>query len=169
MCEQCLTWPVSFGQPLPGYTLMRARRDGNEWMKGEWALIECNDPTFRWKTTPTPNPAYGMDALEEAAFLERLEPGSEEYARVEMWFPPDAFVEGITTGTVVDSYKLVKAAIEKGYDIEEDGNFYSWFFDYLGEWIKNAEMVDEGDAFPKREEFAPVDLTIGKDPIEGEQ
>jgi len=167
MCEQCLTWPISFGQPIPGYTLMRARRDGNEWMKGEWGLIECNDPTFVWKSTPTPTLAYGMTVEEEAALLESLDPESPEYARADLWLPPDDFVDGLT-GNAVDSYKLVRAAVEKGYDIEKDGNFYLWFFDYLGEWIKNADMVDEGDAFPNRESFAPVDLNIGKDPIEGE-
>lgn len=52
MCEQCLVNPISFGSPLEGYTLMRARRTGNDWAKGEWALIECNDPTFTWWTTP---------------------------------------------------------------------------------------------------------------------
>ena len=46
MCEQCLTWPVSFGEPLEGYFLMRARRDGNDWKKGEWGYIEQLDAAY---------------------------------------------------------------------------------------------------------------------------
>lgn len=47
MCDQCLVNPIYFGQPLVGFTLARARRDGCEdWKKGEWGLIEVNDPTY---------------------------------------------------------------------------------------------------------------------------
>lgn len=165
MCDQCLTWPVSFGSPLPGYTLMRARRDGCDWKRGEWGLIECNDPTFRWKSTPTPNPTFGMTDEQENDFFETYEKGTPEYARASLRAPED-FREAVY-GFPLEGFRLVTAAVERGYNPENAG-FESWLFDYLGEWLKTAPMEDEGDAFPNRESFAPVDLTIGRDPIENE-
>lgn len=166
MCEQCLTWPVSFGSPLPGYTLMRARRNGNDWLQGEWGLVECNDPTYIWKATPTPNPVFGMTDEEEEAFLQSIPEDSKEYKRANAYCAPDDF-ESAIWNSPLHGYRLVSAAIKRGYD-PKDYNFARWLFDYLGEWLKTAPMEDEGDAFPSRESFAPVDLTIGRDPIEGE-
>ena len=166
MCEQCLTWPVSFGQPLEGYTLMRARRDGNDWTKGEWGLVECNDPTYTWKKTPTPSPLWGMtDEQEEEYFRNRddNDPAHDRSIGLGMGDFAEALVDSPYEG-----YRLVLAGIKAGYNKKQHGYFTSWLFDYLGEYLKTAEMVDEGDAFPDRESFAPVDLTIGRDPIPGE-
>lgn len=168
MCEQCLTWPVSFGQPLPGFTLMRARRDGNDWLKGEWGLVQCNDPSFQWKTTPTPSPTWGMTDDEEDAYIESIEKDSPEYQRALYSRHLGDFADEFSSMPAMTGYKLIKGAMDKGYDPKVHGFFSEWFFDYLGEWLKTAEMVDEGDPFPERESFAPVDLTIGRDPIPGE-
>ena len=137
MCEQCLTWPVSFGQPLEGFTLMRARRQGNDWRKGYWGLVECNDPTFMWKSTPIPLSEDDM---------------------------PYGYPDEFATALICDpnsGYRLVAACMEKGYN--QTTSLYSWLFDYLGRWLLTAPMTDEGDAFPNRESFAPVDLTIGRE------
>lgn len=138
MCEQCLANPVSFGQPLRGFWLMRARRDGDNWKKGEWGLVECNDPTFYWVSTPR--------------VLSDTEWEPEDFH--------DAFMADPSTG-----YRLVAAAVEKGYDPTE-GGFESWFFNYLVEYLKTAEAVDEGDlyAIDDLEKFSPSDFSIGKDP-----
>lgn len=169
MCEQCLTWPISFGQPLSGFTLMRARRDGNDWMKGEWALVECNDPTFQWRVTPTPSPIWGMTDDEEEAYFESLTHGSPEYDRVSFAYDRGDFEEVFSNMTAMTGYKMITAAMEKGYDQKQHGCFLPWFFDYLGEYLKDAPMEDEGDGFPNRQEFAPVDLSIGRHPIAGER
>ena len=53
MCLQCLTDPYYYGEVFPGWSLMRARRQYFTEMKiKEWGLIECNDPTFYFMTTP---------------------------------------------------------------------------------------------------------------------
>jgi hypothetical protein len=164
MCEQCLTNPISFGDPLEGWVLMRARRDGNDWMKGEWALIECNDPTFRWTMTPVPSPTFGITEAEEDAWFE-AHPEEEDThldKLISEGFYKD-FEKHFENGSLMDGYNLISAAIKKGYDKKRHGDFKWWLFDYLGEYLKTAEMVEEGDPFPQREEFAPSDLTIGKD------
>ena len=65
--------------------------------------------------------------------------------------------------TANEGYDLIKGAMERGYDPDDGPIFAYWFFNYLGEYLKTAEMVEEGDPFPNREEFAPSDLTIGRD------
>ena len=46
MCEQCLVNPLYFGEVLPGWYLIRARRDGDIMKVGDWGMIQCNDPTI---------------------------------------------------------------------------------------------------------------------------
>ena len=136
MCEQCLVNPVYFGEVLPGYNLARARRDGNDWKKGEWGLIECNDPTYRWTSVPKETEWY-MDI-------------------------PDDFIEGITANQpAFFTYKLVKTAIEAGYT--EDENFELWLFNHIAKFLETAEGTTDEDPFPSREEFAPTDYSIYKD------
>lgn len=137
MCEQCLTWPISFGEPLRGFWLLRARRDGNDWKKGEWGLVQCNDPTFIWKTTPV----VGSD---------KVFPYTDEFA--------NAFDCPPTVG-----HALVTAAVERGYKL--DTPFLSWLYFYLADWIAKTPYTEEDDPLPQREEFAPVDKTIGREPI----
>jgi hypothetical protein len=165
MCEQCLTNPISFGEPMPGFFLKRARRDGNDWKQGEWGLIECNDPSYRWCTTPTPDSTWGMTDDEEEAWFENADKSSPEYRRaIEVLSDSENdFYAAFKVCSPLSGYDLVKAAIEVGYDPERSGSFQYWFFDYLGEWLKTAEITEDGDAFPEREEYAPSDLTIGKE------
>ena len=136
MCEQCLVNPVYFGEVLPGYNLARARRDGNDWKKGEWGLIKCNDPTYRWMSVPKKDTNY-VDI-------------------------PDDFIDGLTMNQpLFYGYELVKASLEAGYDGEE--NFEMWLFDHIAKYLETAEGTTDEDPFPSREEFAPTDYSIYKD------
>ena len=162
MCEQCTTAAISFGEPLPGWYLKRARRDGNDWKKGEWGLIRSNDPTFKWSLTPTPSPMWGMTDEEEEAWFEAVDKTSPEYHRgiklilsKEFDEYEDQFMCDPRTG-----YMLITAAMERGYDPHASGHIAHWLFDYLGEWLKTAPMEEEGDALP---DYGPVDYTIGRD------
>jgi len=141
MCEQCLVNPLEFGEVFPGFWLMRARRDGDSWKKGQWGLVECNDPTYVWYSTP----------------------GSTE----KLWDYPDEFPQAFDADPV-SGYRLVKAAMTKGYDPDE-GGFMPWLWAYLSEYIQMAEVKEGGDPFPSREEMYPSDLSIGREPWAGEK
>ena len=67
MCEQCVARTNSWGEILPGFALLRATAEGDQMSKGNWGLVQCNDPDFVWGMTPKPNPFYGVDdaALDE--------------------------------------------------------------------------------------------------------
>lgn len=167
MCEQCLTNPVFFGEPIPGFILARARRQGNDWNIGDWGLIECNDPSIYFSNTPTPNPCWGMTDDEEEAWSESVDKTSPEYIRWRTW--PGAFSERFEDCGPNLGYRLIKAAIQKGYDPDNDGFFGYWFFDYLGEYLKTA-VADPDDevCFPERDKLFPIDLSIGCDPLPNE-
>lgn len=137
MCEQCSTDAVSYGEPLPGWYLMRAQRDGMTWKAQEWGLVECNDPTFVWSATPTPDPVWGMtDEEEEAWFNSRLE-GDPELKRASLVGLSELdFFTAFRSCRPNTGYRLIVAAMARGYDPETSGDFCHWFFAYLGEWLK---------------------------------
>ena len=167
MCEQCLTNPVYFGEPIPGFILARARRQGNDWNIGDWGLIECNDPSFTWSMTPTPNPCWGMTDDEEDEWENAADKNSIEYKR---WFGwPREFVEQFENCGPNTGYDLVAAAMQVGYDRKKDGTFAYWLFDYLAEYLKTAIAdPDDEPCFPERDKIFPIDLTIGRDPLPNE-
>ena len=141
MCEQCLTWPISFGTPLPGYALMRARRDGDRWLKGEWALIKVNDPTVTWRSTPVVGPKYA----------------------------PGEFYDQFSRFGMHEAHSLFEACKAAGFRPGRAEHVETWLFRHLATWLTTAEQVDEGDAFPHLENTKPADLTIGRNPLPDEQ
>ncbi len=157
MCEQCLVNPVYFGEPLPGFFLARARRDGNDWKKGDWGLIQCNDPTFYWTQTPTSNPTFGMNDTELDKFMS-YDLTDDQKARIYHSNISDEFYNAFYCDPQT-GHDLVEAAKQVGY---ESRSFIPWLFDYLGYWIEKTEGETDKDPFPEREKFAPTDYSIYK-------
>jgi hypothetical protein len=62
MCEQCCAGTNSWGSVVPGFSLMKATRDGNGhedmggMLRNDYGLVQSNDPTFVWQEKPTPCP-----------------------------------------------------------------------------------------------------------------
>lgn len=137
MCEQCLVNPLYFGEVLPGWFLIRARRKGNMMEVGDWGMLRCNDPTFVWSTTPKAT----KEEFDGYIYL------------------PDDFDEALYM-YATHGYDLISAGIEIGYNREEHGRFAQWLFWHLSEHIRNTEPTVEDDEFPKRGE---TDYTIWKD------
>jgi len=158
MCEQCLVNPLYFGEVLPGWFLIRARREGTEMKVGQWGLVECNGPTFVWTTTPKPDPTVGLTEKQEREFWASL---TEEQKKAEIAREgdfDDALVCNPFTG-----YKLVKAAMKKGYRRNTHGHLSSWLFHYLGVWIRDHDPEVEDDPFPNNDNYYPHDYTLGKE------
>jgi len=63
MCMQCQCATASFGEVLPGFYLVRARRDeygkDDDSMKTkDWGLVQSNDPCIIWQETPVLGRSY---------------------------------------------------------------------------------------------------------------
>jgi hypothetical protein len=135
MCEQCCADAVSYGEPLPGFYLVKARRTGHSMKDGQWGLVECNDPFAIWTATPCEDPTHGWTD-------EQLEASGNDDIPGE-----DAFIDGV--GEFRDElfcnpllgHRLVEAAKTKGYNPEDHG-FEAWLFHHLGVFLKTAKPTE---------------------------
>ncbi|MDF3281738.1 MULTISPECIES: hypothetical protein [unclassified Gordonia (in: high G+C Gram-positive bacteria)] len=180
MCEQCVVSPVYFGEPLPGWTLARARLESPvaDWRQGQWGLIRADDPTFVWWTTPTPSPTRGMSEDEEDAWWAERSGGHQDLAAQdpeverELWATDERcadFLSAFRACSPNDGFDLVTAAAHCGYERARDGVFEIWFFDYLGDHLRSAPAeVDPYDERPELVRDLPFDATIGRHPLPGE-
>src|SRR5688500_11424743 len=113
MCMQCVAKSVSYGNVLPGFNLQKATRTSYEgtseegqWKKDQWALVECNDPSFYFSVEPIkrdePKGEFGLYSQEyyDAAnqIDEDIHAGNGEH--------PDSRV----------IWRLIEAARTKGYE-----------------------------------------------------
>jgi hypothetical protein len=127
MCLQCCTNAEYWGDPLEGIGLYKARRDAfdgdtTEWQKDEWGLIILNDPFAYFKTTPEEEPIEASDIL------------WNEWADKAI-----KFSEEIRSLEIINSWKLVEMARNKGYS---NGSFTIWLFDHLGKFLKTAKVIE---------------------------
>ena len=142
MCEQCLTHCITFGEVLPGFHLMRARRDGNEWKKGQWGLIEINDPTVVWYTTPV------------------------HHADITDYFDiPEEFLNAFKCYPVT-GFRMVSAAKQVGYEPRRDGFFEYWLYERLAKHIAENDFRVDDDPLPN---IIETDISIGKEPLPNEK
>ena len=155
MCEQCEVNPLYFGDPLPGWLLIRARRE-SEMKVGQWGLVQCNDPTFVWTTTPAASPIFGMSDSEIEAY-EKVNGFCDEWAAV-----GDDFIDSLVHCGPMDGYRIVDACMQVGYDSLVHGDVIVWLFSYLGKWITENEPTTEEDPFPHLDEMCPHDYNLGK-------
>ena len=135
MCDQCLTNPIYFGDPLQGVTLARARRDCEDWKQREWGLIWVNDPSFIWTSTPV----YEEDRLSV----------------------PEDFREALVNYAEI-GWQLGNACVSAGWDPNE-ASLSAWLFNHLAKFIEKAEIQTYDDPFPHLEDCSPSDLSIGKE------
>ena len=170
MCQQCLSLPVYFGEPLPGWTLARARAHDEDWPIGWWGLLRINDPDFIWELTPTPSPTWGMSDDEEEKYWERAEWGGVPQSDADRvnwydWPAGEAFREAFASARPETGYALIAAAITVGFPYDEM-SFAPWLLDYLGQYLLTAEMeIDTESDIYAREHNKWVDHSIGRDPL----
>lgn len=139
MCEQCMAETRILGQPIPGWYLVRAKRDGNWMRKGDWGLVECNDPTYVFSTTPWIDPVHGWtdDQINAAT--------QEENDLMDKWMDDMyAFEEQLAKfdAGVDAGWRLIEACREAGFKpgINADGSCANWLFHQLGKLVADASI-----------------------------
>lgn len=121
MCEMCECDREYYGEPIPGWHLGRARKDGDVLKAGEWFLVTMNSPSFWWYVKPIPD----NDSMEQAVTF-------------------DQFCEEIQIRSIDEAWELMEAArLSGGYIREEGGSFQFWLFNFLGRFLeKNPNPQD---------------------------
>lgn len=175
MCEQCLVNPLYWYNVIPGYTLIRAQRDGSFMKAGQWGLVECNDPTYVWDDEPWPHPTFGMTDDEEDAYW-RATPGGR-YAPSSYEEQIEAFQDDISRfaegegapATPEMGHKLVEACIKAGWTRERHDRIAEWLWSHLGIIVQIVKPTEEGDPFPHLDTIS--DTAYGWTPLsrEGKQ
>lgn len=127
MCEQCLAETITYGDPMPGISLVRATRDGQQMKAAQWGLVVMNDPFLIFDIKPEPDPAHGWTD-------EQVDAAEDDHP---LW----AWLE--VAGAFRDTFKvdpnlghdLVEIGKTLGYDRENDGDFAMWLFHRMGEVV----------------------------------
>lgn len=133
MCEQCVVNPLYFGQPIPGYTLILARREGNDMPLGSWGLVECNDPTFTF------------------TFDFNLQPDTDGWTDA-LWKVWRDFNVHPTAG-----YDLVTACMSIGYS--KGDIFIEWLMLHLRSWLIKTQPEVDADPFPRLDQERATNYT----------
>lgn len=151
MCEQCMVNPLYFGEVIPGWTLIRARRS-NEMKVGDWGLVQINDPTLVWSSNLT---------------------WPEDYDEV-LSNPPADFIEALDSAHYLEIVDLTVAALEAGFDsrVASDPetnlpvhsmHLDNWLWNRMIEHLKTAEASTDDDPFPHLDAMAEHNYALGKD------
>lgn len=131
MCEQCVADTKNYCEPIPGWLLVRAQKDGNYMKKDDWGLVECNDPTFLFKTTPWIDPVHNWTDDQ----INALQSDDPQYILMDKWLDDMCQFQdelnkcnaGIDAG-----WRLIEACKKAGYDPSNDGSCANWLFHHLG-------------------------------------
>ena len=134
MCLTCMMDPWYFGEVMPGFYLIRGRREYFDEAKiKDWGLQVCNDPDILFETTPY---LYDVEDL--------LDKKIEQF-RQEMYCSPDLGYEIIKAFKQVPcTYRLKRLFVKYGgynrYRIMDQ------LYIYLADYVQNA--IPTVDEFP---------------------
>lgn len=144
MCLQCLTNPFYYGEVLPTWYLIRARRHAEEMRPKDWGLLQCNDPSIIFSTTPY---IYkSEDLLDEAinAFSAEL-----------------ICSPAIGYALCVAYEKFPKPfALRRLFAKYHAYSFTSQLYIVLAEHIRNTTPFTEPDEFPNNDQFWVTDYVF---------
>jgi len=130
MCEQCCAATITWPNVLPGWHLVRARRDGHEMKVRQWGLLRCNNPEFIWSTTPEKDGDSFNDLAKDQAdhykFIAAFNKFQEEF------------------GGTLSSSKALGDAI-KEQDPYQEGSLEYWLFNHLGKFIRENKPEIDND------------------------
>jgi hypothetical protein len=117
---------------LPGYYLMRAVKGCEEWPKGYYGLVRCNDPDFVWKEKPITDPTFHIPDKKLEKFLKNdvVWKKSNKFHDVISKIRDD-FVSEPRIG-----HELILACMKNGYRKKEHGDVLCWLFNHMAEKMK---------------------------------
>lgn len=160
MCLQCLVAPYYFGEVLPGWILIRARKDDykddpTEMAAGDWGLLRCNDPEIIWNVMPMlapQSPKYGLPAgtVDAQAELQRLEDGEDKYFE-----DVKQFEDAIKKNSIDTIYNVMAKGVAAGFNSAEN-NFAEWLFNRIADHISVTEPTIDKD--PELSSSNPIKL-----------
>lgn len=154
MCEQCCAETDSYGEVLDGWYLVRATVQGTEMRPDQWGLVRTctDDPLYIWTETPTPLVDQTKD------FAEGTSLHSDAMNDWIRWMAK-ALAFGRFFQIDADmGWCLVEAARKRGYSFD-DKPFYEWFYNHLGEWIRDHEPVTHDQARDSRRDARRIQPT----------
>ena len=132
MCTQCLVYPYYFGEVIPGWFLIRARKDDYKdnplvMKAGDFGLVVVNEPSVVWSTLPKiiPNDDSSDEELDKF------------YAEV------DEFEERITHMGIDGIVSLVNSCRKVGFNENNNKYFAEWFYDYIAKYISSCTIEED--------------------------
>ena len=124
MCEQCDTDCVMWRDVLPGWALIRARRDGRLMVAGQYGLLRSNDPDFVWDGAPQIEPP------DDGLFGE--------------WSIGVRGFDSVLRLRPEVGWDLVEAATRCGYYRHSHGSLAYWLWDHMAKRMKQGWPVHHG-------------------------
>lgn len=138
MCEQCSAACDEYGQDtfIPGFYLSRATRDGL-WMKtGDWGIVESNDPSFIFQTTPIKDPEAGMTDEQIEALPKEAFEKFDEFVTISAKIAEE-MADSVNGEFAIDQFgRLYTAMCQAGFNPETDGRASMWLCHRLACFIE---------------------------------
>lgn len=141
MCLQCMTKAkMLIKDVLPGYFLMKATVHHNDWPKGYYALVQCNDPDFIWEGKPLLDPLFNISDKK----LDLLSNKNPLWKKSDKFFE---YIEKIESKFITDpiqGYELIEACIKAGYDMEKHGKRpLCWLSHHMALKLKKIQIKNK--------------------------
>lgn len=172
MCEQCLVNPLFFGEILPNWLLIRARRESDDMEVGEWGLIHhANNPNIVFKLYNLPDDIVGEIKKELESMSETDIDFDDPLFDVKLTFRQRSKILADCIRTSIENEilsvneyaSLVFEAIKLGYDPGKL-RFSNWLYDHLVEYIAKAEYTtDTVDPFPELDKVRAHNYSLGRE------
>lgn len=96
--------------------------------KGDWGLVQSNDPSFIWAQTPVKDPTFGKTDAELNE--DKAWEGYDDFTEVASKFDEELVSDPY------DGWKLYDACLKAGYDRKVHGRLSYWLFDFLARWLE---------------------------------
>lgn len=131
--------PLYYGEVLPGFFLIRARRQYfDEMYPKEWGLVICNGPSLIWKTTP-----YLYEDVKQ------LDEATDS-------FQDEFYCSPILGHKIIESFKSIPCSYRMKklfvkYGEFDKKNVMMQLYIYMADFIANSTPDFDKDAFPNND------------------